>query len=392
MSFENGKTVLEILENNGFEAYFVGGCVRDTLLQAPVGDIDITTNAKPEQVVTLFKKTIPTGMQHGTVTVMLFGESFEVTTYRTEGEYIDFRRPDSVEWTDSLELDLARRDFTMNAIAMNRHGEIVDPYGGAQHIKEQRIVTVGGAAHRFREDGLRMLRALRFQSQLGFSLDENVMLAIAENKALLENISIERMTVEWHKLLAGKNRNTALRSVVATEVYQHFPGYENMKMEILKLAETENKVLQSEEAWVYLFHKENLECLQTKLRAWKLSNNTQRKILQCVEGIQSVQQWNDWALYSYGFENAMTIHAVLRLIGQSAWSEEELTQRFANLPIKNKSEININGHVLTTTLQRSPGPWLKEMLQQIERRIVTKQLENVQSNIVRWCQNENNQS
>lgn len=199
--------ILEKLNDSGFEAYLVGGCVRDMLMDRPIHDHDITTNALPEQIIAVFSElsVIPTGLKHGTVTVLYEGEPFEITTYRIDGEYSDSRRPDSVEFTDSLTADLSRRDFTMNAIAMDRHGTLIDPFGGAQDILRKVICCVGDPEKRFAEDALRIMRCIRFASQLGFTIDRDTENAVHRMKDRLGLVSAERIRTELDKLLCGKN-------------------------------------------------------------------------------------------------------------------------------------------------------------------------------------------
>lgn len=197
--------IITTLMEHGFEAYAVGGCVRDTILGRTPGDWDITTSARPEQVKELFKRTIDTGIQHGTVTVMLDKEGFEVTTYRIDGEYEDSRHPKSVEFTTNLIEDLKRRDFTINAMAYNPKTGIVDAFDGIGDMERRLIRCVGEAKERFDEDALRMLRAVRFAGQLGFSIHEDTKEAICEKAETLKNISAERIRVELTKLLTSQN-------------------------------------------------------------------------------------------------------------------------------------------------------------------------------------------
>lgn len=197
---------LSLLNNNGFEAYIVGGCVRDSLLGVLPKDWDITTSAKPEEIIWCFKnyRTINTGLKHGTVTVIINGKQLEVTTYRIDGRYTDNRHPDSVVFTEKISHDLKRRDFTINSLAYNKQG-LVDLFGGAEDIKNKTIRCVGEPDERFKEDGLRILRALRFASVLGFDIDENTSFSIHRNKDLLNNISGERISAEFSKLITGVN-------------------------------------------------------------------------------------------------------------------------------------------------------------------------------------------
>ena len=199
--------ILTRLKEAGFEAFCVGGAVRDSIMGIAPGDWDITTSALPEETRGVFSdfKTIDTGIKHGTLTVIIDHKPYEITTYRIDGEYGDNRHPESVAFTRNIEDDLARRDFTVNAIAYNPDDGIVDPYGGQSDIYNSIIKTVGDPDRRFNEDGLRIMRALRFSSVLGFPIEQETADAIHRNRELLKNISAERINIELTKLLCGKN-------------------------------------------------------------------------------------------------------------------------------------------------------------------------------------------
>lgn len=200
---EKVKFIIDTIENAGFEAFAVGGCVRDSLLGREPNDWDITTSARPEQVKKLFRRTVDTGIQHGTVTVMLKEEGFEVTTYRIDGEYEDSRHPKSVTFTPVLREDLARRDFTINAMAYSESRGLVDEFGGAQDLELRVIRAVGMPENRFEEDALRILRAFRFAAQLGFSIDGATKKAAEDLAPTLSKISAERINTELTKLLVS---------------------------------------------------------------------------------------------------------------------------------------------------------------------------------------------
>lgn len=197
---KNVKKIIEALEANGFEAYAVGGCVRDSLLGRTPNDWDITTSALPRDVKALFKKTVDTGIQHGTVTVLLSGEGYEVTTYRLDGEYEDGRHPKEVTFTSQLSEDLRRRDFTINAMAYNETRGLVDLFGGEEDMERGIVRCVGDPLERFTEDALRILRAVRFSAQLGFSIEMHTREAIEKLAPNLEHISAERIQAELVKL------------------------------------------------------------------------------------------------------------------------------------------------------------------------------------------------
>ena len=197
--------IIHTIEQAGFEAYAVGGCVRDSILGRTPDDWDITTSAKPEEIKRLFRHTVDTGIQHGTVTVLIKKECYEVTTYRIDGEYEDSRHPKNIEFTSNLEEDLKRRDFTINAMAYNPKDGLVDIFGGIEDINKKIIRCVGNANDRFSEDALRILRAVRFAGQLGFAIEEQTKAAIVALAPTLKNISAERIRVELDKLLMGKH-------------------------------------------------------------------------------------------------------------------------------------------------------------------------------------------
>ncbi len=198
---KEAEEIIAILESNGHEAYLVGGCVRDALMGLVPKDYDICTSALPKQIIPLFNKTIPTGLQHGTVTVINNGLPFEVTTFRTDAGYTDHRRPDAVVFSNSLTVDLKRRDFTINAMAFHPVKGLIDPFGGHNDLQRKIIRTVGDPRERFNEDALRMLRAIRFKARFGFSVHRNVMDAMIELARTIRYVSRERILSELNGIL-----------------------------------------------------------------------------------------------------------------------------------------------------------------------------------------------
>lgn len=198
------KQIFDTLSKNGYEAYLVGGCVRDFLLGKEPHDYDITTNATPEQVKSLFAKTIDTGIKHGTVTVCLGDGQYEITTFRKDGDYSDGRHPDTVEFTSSIEEDLSRRDFTINALAYNPEKGFIDPFNGRYDLERKVIKCVGNPEDRFNEDALRLLRAIRFSAQLFFNIDYNAWVPIRLGAPLTKALSRERIQEEFNKTLLAK--------------------------------------------------------------------------------------------------------------------------------------------------------------------------------------------
>ncbi|WP_288958627.1 HD domain-containing protein [uncultured Treponema sp.] len=214
-----------IFRKNGFKAYLVGGAVRDMILGKKGHDYDLATNATPKQVMGIFKKVIPTGIAHGTVTIHIFGMQIETTTFRTEADYTDGRHPDSIKFATTIEEDLSRRDFTMNAIAADlESGELTDPFDGQKDIRNKIIRTVGEPQERFAEDGLRPVRAVRFSGQLGFSIEEKTLAALSEPEVLKKtaSISVERFRDEFCKMLLCERPSDSLKLLEKTGILNIF--------------------------------------------------------------------------------------------------------------------------------------------------------------------------
>ena len=238
------KFIIDKMYENGYEAFIVGGCVRDSILGITPNDYDITTNAKPEEIIDIFKgfKIIDNGIKHGTVGVVIEKEVYEITTYRLEGEYEDNRRPKDVEFTTYIEDDLKRRDFTINAIAYNDKLGIVDKFNGITDIKNKIVKTVGNPDERFNEDGLRLVRAIRFSSKLNFKIEDKTLKSIYKNVDIIKNISKERITDEFTKMILGDNPQDIIL-LYRTGIFKSIGIYSYMNKEKYKAFEKELKVL-----------------------------------------------------------------------------------------------------------------------------------------------------
>ena len=265
------KHILNSLYKNGYEGYIVGGCVRDAIMGIAPHDWDITTSAKPEEVKKIFSHTFDTGIKHGTVTVVLNKENYEITTYRIEGEYEDCRHPKDVSFTTDLHEDLLRRDFTMNAIAYNEKEGYVDIFGGIKDIENKTIRGVGEAEERFREDALRMLRAVRFSAQLGFDIEEKTKTALIENCHLIEKISRERIREELVKLLISKHSEkayllwqTGLLNNISEEIYESTVSHEEEIVESIGKSVKEPSVLMA--LLLRYIKQENVKNIMKELR------------------------------------------------------------------------------------------------------------------------------
>ena len=324
------EKALDILNSNGFEAYIVGGCVRDAILGAVPSDWDITTSAKPDEISFCFQdyRTIETGLKHGTVTVVINRMQLEITTYRIDGKYSDNRRPDTVLYTDKLFMDLKRRDFTVNALAYNHDG-IVDLFGGINDVEKRTIKCVGDPDERFKEDGLRILRALRFASVLDFNIEENTSKSIYENKNLLMNISCERINSEFCKLVSGSNFNKIMLEykdvieVFIPEIKKF--SKETWKQKINSMAVVPNDLILK---FSLLFHK--IDDVENILIRLKNDNATIKNVKLLVLNIDgeiiptpvNVKKW----LNKIGYDNLNQLLSVKKAVVKSfdASNETEL--------------------------------------------------------------------
>lgn len=218
------KDVVKILnkfEKNKFKAYIVGGAVRDYLLGYDINDYDIATDAKPEEVTEIFEKVIPTGIKYGTVTLVYNNKNYEITTFRKDFDYINNRKPDKVVYSEDIDEDIKRRDFTINSLYCDSKGRIRDKYSGVKDIKSKIIRTIGNPDERFKEDALRMIRAVRFMATLGFKIEEKTKNSIVKNHQLIENVSAERIKTEFDRILLSNNPGEGIRTLTDTNLMKY---------------------------------------------------------------------------------------------------------------------------------------------------------------------------
>lgn len=386
--------IIEQLNEHGHEAYFVGGSVRDLLLNRKIGDIDIATSAKPDEIQKIFPKTIDVGVQHGTVIVLYNGKPYEVTTFRTEGEYEEYRRPKYVRFVSSLQEDLKRRDFTINALAMDKNGRILDYVNGMQDLENRMIRTVGDPYERFSEDALRMLRALRFVSQLSFQLEEKTMQAITAWHNLLQNISIERITAEFEKLLAGASANDAIHLLALTNVYQHMPGLSRKKERLNKLLSYPlHDLCEREEYWTVLLFVLETDDAESFLRNWKLPRKVIKKVCKHLELLNCLleKNWTAFLLYKAGLEDALQLERIRQVLQKEQNEEalQKLHKSYEQLPIHSRKELAITGNDILNIVPKKPGKWVEEYLTLVEQQVVNGLIENNSGKIKEWLKNCN---
>jgi len=394
VSFKKALVVIEKLHQHGFEAYFVGGSVRDYLLNRSISDVDIATSALPTDVMKLFDKTVDVGAQHGTVIVIIDKIQYEVTTFRTEEGYLDYRRPESVSFVTSLYEDLRRRDFTMNAIAMTASGDLIDPFDGKAALEKKVIQTVGSPDERFNEDALRMMRALRFASQLGFALEAKTLKAIEKYGYLLANISVERMTIEFEKLLKGAYCNDAVSLLVQTRIYSYLPGLDLYEEDLKELGRYDwSSIRNQNERWTLLVSLLKLSSIETFLRRWKLPKKVIKSVKRNIKILDIVMKsgWTRELLYTTDYSATFEIETVRSILTfenvskNLSYIEDELDL----LPIKDRSELAISGEDLLSWYGKGPGEWVAELISIVEHGVIHKQVENDKLKIREWLQHCN---
>ncbi|MEC0274700.1 CCA tRNA nucleotidyltransferase [Peribacillus frigoritolerans] len=383
--FLKSVPILELIEEAGYEAYFVGGSVRDYILGRPINDVDIASSATPQEIKRIFPNTADIGIDHGTVLVITDTGTYEITTFRTESGYSDFRRPDAVKFVRSLTEDLQRRDFTMNAIAMDKTGKIIDPFDGKRDLAQKRIITVGNPHERFHEDALRMMRALRFVSQLDFELDPETFDSLKENAQNISEIAVERILVEFEKLAAGSNKIKAFSLLLESGLYQYLPLFSSKKDHLMDLLNLPLHQLNAAEIWsIIMIHTKDQE-IEEALRAWKLPLKTIRNVQRTIKLVKSKEPA---AIDVFQAGHGITVQAAkVRAAlngGNVSDAEENAQQRYNELIIKQMSDLAVTGTDLLIWHQEKPGPWVKEYLEKILRAVLNEELRNDKEEIKRW--------
>lgn len=333
---KKANMIMEKLNRNGFESYIVGGAVRDMSMGLTPNDIDITTSATPEEVISLFPKTYPSGIAFGTVTVVIEDEEFEVTTFRTDGEYLDGRRPETVIFGKSIEEDLSRRDFTINAMAMNIDGNITDPFGGLCDIKKRNIRCVGDPEKRFSEDALRMMRAIRFASRYGFTIEENTFNSIKKFAHTIKRVSLERINQEFTKILLSKNPKLGVELLHETGLFDFiFPiSFDDIKGNIKNIDKVPAKL---ELRLATMFLGLDSEIVEKTLKTLKFTNITIKNVAALVKGYAELNISNNIlkVMNIIGKENIFTFLEIIKAIDKEQFKElnmkanEAINQNFA---------------------------------------------------------------
>ncbi|MCH7321267.1 CCA tRNA nucleotidyltransferase [Solibacillus sp. MA9] len=369
--------VINQIEHAGFEAFIVGGAVRDYYLTKENNDIDIATSALPQEIQAIFPHTIDVGIEHGTVLVLHQNEPIEVTTYRTESTYTDHRRPDAVHFVRNLAEDLKRRDFTMNAMALSQSGDFIDLFDGRKHIDEQLICAVGNAEERFKEDALRMLRAVRFAAQLNFKIDDQTFAAIQKQAASIELIAMERIQVELSKIFTSQFPAQGIHYMQESNLAKHLNG--EFDSRAWQYFQSENRQV----GWAYFCLVNNELALLTQFRCSNKDKQFAKQVLEAydclLKGIEKIE------LLYFDVEILHTAYQFTQWQQQTinvSW--EQLQQQKLTLPIQSAKELAITGQDVMAWSHKKRGPWIKEMLDTSLRAVVNGDVVNDKQKLKEW--------
>lgn len=399
---ENVKYIIGLLNKAGYEAYAVGGCVRDSLIGRVPNDWDITTSAFPERIKEIFGRTVDTGIEHGTVTVMLGKEGYEVTTYRVDGKYSDSRHPDSVSFTRSLAEDLKRRDFTINAMAYNDTEGLVDLFGGTADLENRVIRCVGNPSERFGEDALRILRAVRFASQLDFKIDEETERAAKKLAKTIEKISVERIHAELEKLFMSKRPdmiNKLHELNIDRYVLPELAGIYNDEKNCGRgrTKELEERLCAAASVknirWAILLYYTGSET--PVMRRLRFDNNTLHSVQLLIRyadydfaGIDHVKM--RFCMYDAGKENIPGILGFVKALHPQSRLDkayriyEEILERGDATSMK---ELCINGKILMERFELSKGKQIGELLNKLMQAVIEKPELNSTERLCELAQN-----
>ena len=390
---KNVENIIERLKEHGFEGFAVGGCVRDSLLKKTPTDWDITTDALPEDMKKIFKKTFDTGIAHGTVTVLMDGVGYELTTYRIDGNYSDGRHPDSVSFSKNLSEDLCRRDFTINAMAYSHNKGIVDLFDGRKDLQNGIIRAVGDAKKRFDEDALRMLRAVRFASQLGFKIDDDTFAAIKEKAKLLSNVSKERIFVELNKSLCGDFAQN-IKMVYTSGLYRYI-GKEFAKLDESIYDFYPRKFPNKKHMYwaVFLENIENTEAVKKILFELKSDNATKNNTYLLVKELKNPLPSSDedirWSLHRIGADLFCDYIEILKtdkknkdILDKIDTIEDRYSQILKENHAYEISMLDITGKDLMD-IGISKGPKIGEVLEFLLKKVIENPMNNEKSSLLR---------
>lgn len=380
--FSEALPILNELERAGYEAYFVGGCVRDFLLQKKVTDIDITTSATPEQVMEIFPKVIPVGIAHGTVIVRWNKQSYEVTTFRNK-----LTAENSFSIGNTLADDLVYRDFTMNALAMDKLGHITDLFDGQTHLQNRMIKAVEDPYMRFKEDPLRMVRACRFVSQLGFTIANDTVEAIKQVKNALQSVAIERLKSEMTRLITEEYYADGLGYLIETGLIEELPVFQQHTEYVSLLQQEKSPFSSFSHMIAYLYELQPSVRISTWTKKWKASNNEKREAKELIRAITYYKEQGItlWLIYQLDEALHKPFMQIIDTIYKETITAKNIHSLRNKLPIHSQQELAVDGHLLMKWFpNKKPGRWIQEMIEAIEFAVVMNELENNELLIKEW--------
>jgi tRNA nucleotidyltransferase (CCA-adding enzyme) len=371
-SLQTAMKIVSKLKENGFDAYIVGGAVRDFLLHIESNDIDITSSAKPHQVMKIFEDTRPTGIKYGTVTVYERGEGFEVTTFRTDGPAEDNRHPDYIVYGDQVEEDVIRRDFTINGILMNDRGDIIDHVHGKEDLKTKTIKTIGEPMLRFSEDALRMLRACYFQAKLNFDIDQDTLKAMTIQGGLLKTLPSERVFNELIKLLKSTYSRKALKTMQEVGYDTIIPGLE--KTIAFYLDKELDTHIDPFFAMAMYFHEKDMNY-------WPFSNKHRHKYMKAAQRAKEKRAISKQDLYEDGLEIMTLAGRLLFMLYGIPFKSKKIQEMYENLPIKSVVDLKIKPKEMMALSHKKAGAWIKEIQEDMVKRILKGELNNTRETL-----------
>ncbi|GAX47415.1 tRNA nucleotidyltransferase [Lactococcus reticulitermitis] len=384
--FVKALPILQKIRNSGYEAYFVGGSVRDVLLHRQIHDVDIATSAYPAETKQIFEHTIDIGIAHGTVLVLADGDEYEVTTFRTEDVYVDYRRPSHVNFVRQLSEDLLRRDFTINAFALADDGQVIDLHGGIADLEAEILRAVGNPAERFNEDALRIMRGLRFAAVLNFDLESKTFASMKDHAHLLAKISIERIFIELDKLLTADYWHKGFRDLLAIEAYPYLPDFSDQTALARLLAlPSDFKFTNSVQAWGYLAHQLGATDGKFLLKKWKVSREFSSAVSDFLTAYHKRQQgdFSPEDLYKLG-KSSLTLVEELFAAQNLETNFEHISVLDSQLQIRSRQAIAVSAGQIMTAFGIQPGPQIGQLYHQIELEIVKGQLKNTPQEIFNY--------
>jgi len=366
--FKFGRNIVKTLLDLGYQAFFVGGFVRDYLLKINISDIDITTDATPKEVEEIFENTKATGIKFGTVTVFYENYQYEVTTFRTEGKYINHRKPKDVSFAKTLKEDLQRRDFTINGLAMDISGKIIDLFEGKKDLKNRLIRSIGNPDIRFEEDALRILRAFRFVSKLGFDIEKNTLKSIEENMELLKKIPIERVMVEINKIFKNPYYVKTISLMNQTNIEKAFPELEK-GIELLNSRDSYN--LNYLEFYSLCFYLENQEIPDK----WRFSNKETSVINKTIELLKG-NKFDKMIVYQFGIDISLMANNISKTIDPTNDKEDLIKDTYKRLPIYNRNDLAFKGEDILKITSFSKPKIIGDIIDDLVKQVVTEELPN----------------